>query len=82
MRVAFLDAQNSFERIGLTSQLLDQAQQSLELAQTRYQLGISAIVELSQAQLNLTSAQIAANSAKYDYQSRRSVLDFEIGTLR
>ena len=82
MRVAFLDAQNSFERIGLTSQLLDQAQQSLELAQTRYQLGISAIVELSQAQLNLTSAQIAANSAKYDYQSRRSMLDFEIGTLR
>ena len=45
-------------------------------------LGLSSIIELSQAQLNLTSAQIANTSAKYDYQAQRSVVDYEVGALR
>jgi outer membrane protein len=49
------------------------------LAQRRYDLGLSSIVELSQAQLNLTSAQIASASAKYDYQSQRSLLAYQVG---
>ena len=59
VRVAWLNAKTAFERIGLTQELVDQARQSLDLAQSRYNLGLSSIVELSQAQLNLTSAQIA-----------------------
>ena len=39
-------------------------------------------VELSQAQLNLTSAQIANTTARYDYQTQRVVLDYQIGALR
>jgi outer membrane protein len=61
---------------------LDQATQALDLAQTRYDLGLSSIVELSQAQLNKTSAEIASASAKYDYQLQRAVLDYQIGALR
>src|ERR1039457_5359607 len=76
VRVAYLYAQKAYERVGLTAQVLDQAQLALELAQRRYDLGLSSIVELSQAQLNLTSAQIATASAKYDYQSQRSVLAY------
>ena len=68
VRVAYLNASTAYDRVGLTGQLLKQAQLSLDLAQSRYDLGLSAIIELSQAQLNLTSAQIAAASARYDYQ--------------
>jgi outer membrane protein len=43
---------------------------------------LSSIVELSQAQLNLTSAQIASASALYDYQTQRVIVDYQIGSLR
>jgi outer membrane protein len=82
VRVAYLNARTAFERLGLTAQLLQNAQQALDLAQGRYQLGLSSIIELSQAQLNLTSAQIANTSAKYDYQAQRTVVDYEVGALR
>jgi hypothetical protein len=32
--------------------------------------------------LNLTSAQIANVSAKYDYQAQRTIVDYEVGALR
>jgi len=37
---------------------------------------------LNQAQLNQTSAEISAASAKYEYQSRRAVLDYTTGAIR
>jgi outer membrane protein len=66
----------------VTDQLLQQASLALELAQARYTLGLSSIVELSQAQLNLTQAQIEQASAKYDYQIQRAMLDYQVGRLR
>jgi len=54
----------------------------LDLAQSRYDLGLSSIVELSQAQLNKTSAEISNVSAKYDYQIQSAVLNFQTGQLR
>lgn len=82
VRLAYLAALNAFQRLGLTAQLLDQAQLSLKLAQSRYDLGLSSIVELSQAQLNVTRAQIAQASARFDYQAQRAFLDFQTGSLR
>ena len=82
VRVAYLAAQTAYRRMDLTNQLLQQAQLALDLAQSRYDLGLSSIIELSQAQLNLTSAQIAVASAKYDYQTQWSLLQFQIGALR
>jgi outer membrane protein len=81
LRVAYLAARNAFERIGLTDELLKQAQLALDLAQSRYNLGLSSIVELSQAQLNLTSAQIGAASARYDYQSGWAAVQYQTGAL-
>ena len=71
VRVAYLDAVTAHDRMALTSELLQQAQLAMDLAQSRFDLGLGAIVELSQAQLNVTSAQIAEASAKYDYQALR-----------
>ena len=79
--IAWLRANTALQRIALTAQMVDQAQQASYLAQTRYDLGLSSIVELSQAQLNETAAEIAGASAKYDYQPQRSILDCHMGLL-
>lgn len=82
VRVAWLNAQNAFERLALTGELLAQATQSLDLAQARYDLGLSSIVELSQAQLNRTAADIAQASSRFDYQIQRAVLRYQTGAMR
>jgi outer membrane protein len=82
VRVAWLNSTTAYDRMALTKQLLDQSQLALDLAQSRYDLGLGSIVELSQAQLNLTTAQIANTAAAYDYQSQRVTLDFQTGVLR
>lgn len=82
VRTAYLNAATANERVGLTEQLLTQAQSALDLAQSRYDLGLSSIVELSDAQLNLTTAQIANASARYEYQAQRLAVDYETGALR
>ena len=62
--------------------MLEQAKQALDLSQSRYELGLTSMIELSQAQLNLTSAQIASAGARYEYQNQRSQLAYQIGALR
>jgi outer membrane protein len=82
VQVAWLNASTAYQRLDLTAQLLNQAVQALDLAQTRYDLGLSSIVELSQAQLNKTSAEIASASAKYEYDLQRAVLNYQVGVLK
>jgi outer membrane protein len=82
VRMAWLDARTAYEQVGLTQQLLDQSKLALDLAQGRYQLGLSSIIELSQAQLNFTSAQIANAGAKFNYESQLSFLAYQAGTQR
>jgi outer membrane protein len=79
---AWLDANSGYQRLGLTNQLLEQASKALELAQARYKLGLSSIIELSQAQLNQTQAEIAQASARYDYQTELAALAFQSGQTR
>ena len=55
---------------------------AMDLAQQRYDLGLSSIVELSQAQLSKTAAQIESARAKYDYQTQTAVLHYQVGILR
>jgi outer membrane protein len=82
VRVAWLAARTAFDRLNLTAQVLDQARLALDLSQQRYNLGLGSIIELTQAQLNVTTAEIDSTAAKYDYQAQRSVLAFTIGALR
>jgi hypothetical protein len=39
-------------------------------------------VELSQAQLNETAAEITRTNARYEYLVRRSLLDYQTGVLK
>ena len=82
VQIAWLNAQTAFQRLDLTNQLLTQATDTLDLAQQRYNLGLSSIVELTQAQLNLTRAQIDQATARYEYQERNRALQFQLGTLQ
>jgi outer membrane protein len=82
VKIAWLNARNALKRLDVTARLVDQARHSLNLAQARYDLGLSSIVELTQAQLNQTSAEIVSASAKYEYHIRRSILEYELGNLK
>lgn len=82
VRVAYGSAITAFQRIDVTAQFLRQAALALDLARGRYNLGLSSIVELTQAELNLTQAEIENLSAKYDYQSQYAELQYTIGALR
>lgn len=82
VRIAWLNINSAFERIGLSAQLLSRANEALDLAQERYRLGLSSIVELSQAQLNVTIAQIESTNTKYDYLLQRAVLNYQSGQSR
>jgi outer membrane protein len=81
VRVAVLNAQTAFRRIAVAEQFRQQSAQALALAQTRYKLGLSSIVELSQAQLQSTQAAVAAVNARYDYLLSLRSLDYARGQL-
>ncbi|MGH9702485.1 MAG: TolC family protein [Candidatus Acidiferrales bacterium] len=82
VRTAWLNANTAYQRLDLTDQLFREASMALNLAQARYKLGLSSIVELSQAQLSQTEAEIQQASAKYDYQIQNAMLNYEIGRRR
>jgi len=77
VRTSWLNANTAYERVHVTQQLLDQASLALDLAQTRYSLGLSSIVELSQAQLQQTQAQIGNAQAGYDYRLALAILQYQ-----
>jgi outer membrane protein len=77
VRTSWLNASTAYNRVNVSQQLQDQANRALDLAQTRYQLGLSSIVELSQAQLQQTQAEIGSAQATYDYRLALSVLKYQ-----
>lgn len=77
VRTSWLNATTAYARLAVTQQLLEQANLALNLAQSRYNLGLGSIVELSQAQLQQTQAQIANAQAGYDYRLSLAVLQYQ-----
>lgn len=82
VRVAWSNSVTAYHQLDVSAELLRQATMGLDLAQGRYNLGLSSIVELTQAQLNLTQAEVESLSAKYDYQRSYALLQYSIGALR
>jgi len=81
VRTSWLNANAAYDRLAVTQQFLQQAQLALDLAQARYKLGLGSIVELSQAQLQATQAEISNAQAGYDYRLASSVLRYETSGL-
>jgi outer membrane protein len=82
VRTSWLNVISAYQRLSLTQQLLDQTTQAFDLAKGRYGLGLSSIIELSQAQLNLTEAQVEQVSAQYDYESQTANLNYQLGRVK
>jgi outer membrane protein len=78
VRTSWQDTARAFERLSVTQQLREQAALSLDLAQSRYNLGLGSIVEFSQAELQKTEADIADTDAKYQYRLTQIVLAYTI----
>lgn len=68
VRTAWLNANAAYRQLAVAAQLLKTATDAMDLAQARYRLGLSSIIEYSQAPLNLTQALL-------------SVLSYPIGAL-
>ena len=81
VRIAWLNLNNARERLRTSQVLSRYAANAYQLADARYRAGSSSIVELSQAQLELTSAQIGETTARYDVLIRRSALNYETGAV-
>jgi outer membrane protein len=80
VRTAFLTMNTAQQRITVTTELLKQSNTALDLADTRYRLGLSSIVELSQAQLQQTQAQIDQANAQFEYEADLAALRFQSGS--
>lgn len=77
VRTSWLNANTAYQRLSVSQQLVQQADLALNLAQSRYKLGLGSIVELSQAQLQQTQAQISYAQAGYDYRLSLAVVRYE-----
>jgi len=82
VRNSWLDTQKAYARLTVTQQLLEQANLALELAQARYKLGLSSIVEFSQAELQKTDADLQDTDARYQYRLTQIMLAYQMGERR
>jgi outer membrane protein len=82
VRLAWLNLRTAAQGLTTTEDLLRNAAEADQLAQARYKVGSSSIVELSQADLTRTSAEIGQASARYDVLTARAILDYQMGALK
>ncbi len=82
VRNGWLDTQKAYARLSVTQQLREEASLALELAEARYKLGLSSIVEFSQAELQKTDADLQDTDARYQYRLSQIVLEYQMGERR
>jgi len=82
VRIAWQDSNRAYEQLSVTRELRQEANLALELAQSRYELGLSSIVEFSQAELQKTEADISDTSARYQFELAGRTLRYVTGSLK
>ena len=81
VRSAALSLTNAIERAKSSQSSVKYAEENLELARGRYEVGVGTPLELSDAVSSLASARYAHYQALYDAQSARADLDEAMGHL-
>lgn len=69
VRQAVLNVQQATESIRVAEKGLQQARENMDLADGRYKTGVGNIIELTDAQTSLTSAEASHVQALYSYQT-------------
>jgi outer membrane protein len=81
VKTAWLAANTSYQKVSVTEELLQEADLGLRLAKTRYEMGLSSIVELSQAEYQETDAAIGNANAQYQYRMALATLNYQVGSV-
>jgi len=76
---AYLDTTTFAQQIKLGEELVKTAQEALNLAKQRYKLGLGSVVEVTQAEVGLTSAQTRLAESQYDYKIAEVTLAYAAG---
>jgi len=76
---AYLDTVTFAQQIKLAEELVKTAQEALSLAKQRYKLGLGTIVEVTQSEVGLTTAQTKLAEAQYDYKIADVTLAYAAG---
>lgn len=76
---AYLDTVTFTQQIKLAEELVKTAQEALSLAKQRYKLGLGNIVEVTQSEVGLTTAQTKLAEAQYDYKIAEVTLAYAAG---
>lgn len=76
---AYLNLNESRDRIQVAEKGLEQAKEAMRLAQVRYQGGVSTQLEVLDAQAALTLAETNHVNATYDYQTALAKLERAVG---
>ena len=76
---AFLNVQTLAQQIHAIKVLVAQTREALQLAQERYRLGLSSIVEVTQGEVAVTSAETSLAEAHYDYKTAEATLAYTVG---
>lgn len=79
VRQSRLNLRRAEESIRVSEQTVVQAQENLELAEGRYAAGVGNIIEVTDAQVSLTSARANNIQALYTYETAMAELEKAIG---
>ena len=79
VRQSFLNLRQAEEAIRVSDQTLVQARENLDLAEGRYSAGVGNIIELTDAQVLLTTARANNIQALYTYRTAVAQLEKAIG---
>ena len=77
---AYITMQESAESIPIAALNVEKAKENLDLAQGRYNEGIGDIIELKDAEVAYTDAELSLLTARYDYSSAVADLKQAMGT--
>lgn len=77
---AYLGLREAEERFGATTRLVEEAEQSLVLAERQYAAGVGTVLDVTDAELSLSNAHITQIQALYDFNSSLVTLQKAMGS--
>ncbi len=76
---AVAQLESASERLKLTDLIVKQAEEALNLVDEQYKIGKASSVEVTDAQVSLTQAQVEQIQARFDYQTAVALINKTVG---